>query len=150
MCIVFFGRCFHNNLAVISHFGQVVRHSRLREFNSSALCRKVSNQGCNGGRKGRTIPRAPDHWVAPKRPDNVASFFFNAVHLLRAGLRFEHGAPNLFLALGAISPRYAPVSHRGLFAKIPSLPLAPEIIFFRHYPCFMTVGKDLNKVRFEN
>jgi len=39
------------------------------------------------------------------------------------------GTQNLFLALGAIPPRSAPLSHRGLFAKIPSLPIALEIIF---------------------
>ena len=68
----------------------------------------MSNQGCNEGGKRRTIPRAPDDWVAPKGPNNVASFSSIQLHL-RKGLRFEHEAPNFFLALGAISPRYARV-----------------------------------------
>jgi len=52
------------------------------------------------------MPRAPDHWEAPKSTNNVASTIFNTAHLLPKDLRFE---PNLFLALGAFSCRYAPV-----------------------------------------
>jgi len=47
-----------------------------------------------------------------KNPNNGASFFFNTVHLLPNDLQFEHGALNLFLALGTILPRYVLVSHR--------------------------------------
>jgi len=82
------------------------------------------------------MPRASNHWGLPKSPNNVASFFFNTVHLLPKGVRFEHGAPlpNLFLTPGASSLRYAPVSHRGLFKKILSQSLAPGIIFLRSLP----------------
>ena len=41
------------------------------------------------------------------------------------------GTPNLFLTPGAISPRYTSVPHCGLIAKIPSLPLAPEMKFLQ-------------------
>ena len=53
---------------------------------------------CRGG-QGGTRSRAP------KGPNNVASAFF---HLLPKDLRFEHSAPKLFLAPGAIKPRYVP------------------------------------------
>jgi len=56
-----------------------------------------------------------------KSPNNVTSAFFNTVNLLSKDLRFHHGgaklrpwgfgsttgAPNLFIAPGAIQPRYA-------------------------------------------
>jgi len=42
-----------------------------------------------------------------------AGLYGHPVYLLPKGLRFEHG--------GAISHGYATVSHRGIFAKIPSL-----------------------------
>ena len=52
-----------------------------------------------GGKMG-TIPRAPNHWVAPKRPNNVASTFFNTVHLLMKHLRFEHVRAKLVYCSG--------------------------------------------------
>jgi len=45
--------------------------------------------------------------AAPKSPNNVTSTFFNTPHLLPKDIRFEQGTPNLLLAPGAISPRYA-------------------------------------------
>ena len=53
---------------------------------------------------GRRMTAGDAKWLrrAPKSPNNVASTFFNAVHLLPKDLGFEHGAPNLFLAPGAI------------------------------------------------
>ena len=42
------------------------------------------------------------------------------------------------------------VSHRGLFAKIPNLVLAPELIFFQSLPKIQTIGEDRNKDRFKN
>jgi len=63
---------------------------------------------------GRITMGAPNHCGgAPKSPNNVTSGFFsvddnvtstfiNPVHLLPKDLSWEHGAPNLFLALGAI------------------------------------------------
>ena len=52
--------------------------------------------------------------TAPKCSNNVTSAFFNTVNLLSKDLRFHHGgfgsttgAPNLFIAPGAIQPRYA-------------------------------------------
>jgi len=74
-------------------------------------------QGRNEGGKGGTIPRAPNLnggakslWGAPKSPNNVTNRFFNTVYLLPKDLRFEHGAPNLLLAPGAIWSRYAPAA----------------------------------------
>jgi len=58
------------------------------------------------------MPLKLNHWGVPKSPNNVASTFFNAVHLLPKDLRFEHGAPNFFLVPGTIKPRYAPVSNQ--------------------------------------
>jgi len=61
------------------------------------------------GRKGGTVPRAPNDYGgaeslcgALKSPDNATSTFFKTVHLLPKDLRFEHWAPNLLLAPGAI------------------------------------------------
>jgi len=41
-------------------------------------------------------------WGTPKSSKNTTSTFFNTVHLLPKDLSFEHGAPNLLLAPGAI------------------------------------------------
>jgi len=49
------------------------------------------------------MPRAPNHWEAPKSPNDDASKFFNILYLLPKDLRFEHGVPNLFLVPGAIT-----------------------------------------------
>jgi len=46
-------------------------------------------QGRNEGGKGDTIPRAPESF------NNVASTFFNTVHLLPKDFRFEHGGAKL-------------------------------------------------------
>ena len=42
------------------------------------------------------MPLALSHCVATKSPNNVASTFFNTVHLLPKDVRFEYGVPNLF------------------------------------------------------
>jgi len=87
---------------------------------------QVSQPGTQRGGLRGTISRAPNHyggaeWLreAPKSPNNVASTFFNTVHLLPTSdanmgrafacdLRFEEasgskqGTPNLLLAPGAI------------------------------------------------
>ena len=52
-------------------------------------------QGRTDGGQGNTIPRALNHWGAPKSPNNVARTFFNTAHLLRKGLKFEHGGVKL-------------------------------------------------------
>jgi len=59
----------------------------------------VFKQGCT--ERGHNA-RTPNHVGAPKNPKNVASTFFNAAHLPPKGLKFEHGAPNLFLDHGTI------------------------------------------------
>jgi len=83
------------NVVVFSHLGEVVRHSGLCEFHSCALCREMSNQGRN---LGGTIP-GRQITGAPKSRNNVASFFFNAVHLLSTYLRFKYeGAKLVFLS----------------------------------------------------
>jgi len=58
---------------------------------------------------GINFPRSRMTAGATKNLNNVASTFFfvtstfiSAVHLFQKDLRFEHGAPNLLLALGAI------------------------------------------------
>jgi len=70
----------------------------------------------------------------PKSPSNVASFFFNAVHLLPKDLRFKYGSAKLVSCPGRNLTSVSPLSHRGLFGKKTSLALAPELIFFRSLP----------------
>jgi len=60
------------------------------------------NKGRNGEGSRGTIPREP------KSPNNVASTLFNTLHLHPKDLMFEHGAPNLLLAPGAIEPGHTP------------------------------------------
>jgi len=48
----------------------------------------------------RTILRVPNHWRAPKSPNNVASTFFNTVRLLAKDLMFEHGDAKLVFCPG--------------------------------------------------
>jgi len=63
----------------------------------------MTHQGRNKGMaKGDPIPRTPNHWGAPKSPNNVASTFFNTTHLLPRDLKFEYGVDKLFFAPGAI------------------------------------------------
>jgi len=52
-------------------------------------------RGITNGDKGDTIPRAPNHYGAPKSPNNVTSTVFNTVHLLPKDRRFEHGGAKL-------------------------------------------------------
>ena len=77
----------------------------------SFLFRKlfVLNKGVTRKGKGAQLP---GRWITvgaaaslqgvPKIPKIVASTSFNTVHLLPTDLRLEHGAPYLFLAIGAI------------------------------------------------
>ena len=62
------------------------------------------DQGGNEGGKGCTIPHPTNYWGAPKSPSNVSSTFFNTVHSLPKNFAVgsNMGAPNLFLAPGAI------------------------------------------------
>jgi len=51
----------------------------------------MTHQGRNKGMaKGDTIPRTPNHWGAPKNPNNAASTFVNTTHLLPRDLKFEY------------------------------------------------------------
>ena len=68
---------------------------------------------------------------APKSHNNVVSFVFKAIDLLPKYLRFKCGGARLVSFLGRNLTSYALLSRRGLFAKIPYLVLAPELIFFR-------------------
>jgi len=53
-----------------------------------------------GGRG--TLPRAPNHYGAPKSPNHAKSTFFNTVHLLPQDLGFEHGGrQTCFLSRGS-------------------------------------------------
>jgi len=63
-----------------------------------------------GGHNGPVAENVQQWEGKPKTSDNVARSYFNAVHLLpkRKTLGSNTGAPNLFLAPGAIQPRYAP------------------------------------------
>jgi len=66
------------------------------------------HRGVTRGDKGERFPGAESLWGTeslrrvPKSPNNVTSTFFNAVYLLPKDLRFDNGAPNLLLVLGAI------------------------------------------------
>ena len=82
------------------------------------------NQGCCGvtrGNKGSTILRAPNHcgraeWLrgAPKSPNIVTIFFFNAVHLLPKDLRFEHWGPKVASCPGRHLTSIRPWSNAGV------------------------------------
>jgi len=61
-------------------------------------CGFSDHQGRNEGEKRAQRPGRRISGGALKSPDNVASTFFNTVHLLPKDLRFEHRAPNLFLS----------------------------------------------------
>jgi len=62
-----------------------------------------SVQGCNGGGTRREqFPSADSLRRAPKSPQNITNTSFSAVNLRPKEVRFEHGAPNLLLAPGAI------------------------------------------------
>jgi len=63
-----------------------------------------------GRNEGENIsPGAESLRGLPKSSNNVASTFFNTVHLLPKDLRFEHGAVKLAsMTPGAIQCRYAP------------------------------------------
>jgi len=61
--------------------------------------KEVSTRGVT---KGAQFPGRRITMGAPKSPNNVTDTFFSTVHLLPKDLRFEHGAPNLLLAPGAI------------------------------------------------
>ena len=87
---------------------------------------KWCKQGCNEGGQGGTIPLARNYYGGTKslqelkRPNNLTSIFFNAVHLLPSDMRFEHGGANLHLAPGANELRYAPgckVAHGQKFER---------------------------------
>jgi len=104
---------------------KVVRHSGFFGFHSYALCREVSHQG---GNDGGSMPHTPNHWGAPKSRNKV--FFFNAIHLLPKYLRFKYGGAKLVSCPGC----NLTFCHAGDSAKIPSLVLAPEFIFFQSLP----------------
>jgi len=89
------GNPIHGPTSVVfSQLGEVVRHSGLYkfQFHSCPLCLELSHQGRN---KGASMPRAPNHWGAPKSRNNVVNFFFNAIHLLLKYLRFKYGGAEL-------------------------------------------------------
>lgn len=66
-------------------------------FTAESATHSVTTRGVARGVKGRTMPRAPNNWVAPKSPNNLEGTFFITAHLLP-------GPPNMFLAPGAIKP----------------------------------------------
>jgi len=81
---------------------------------------------------------------APKRPNNVASAFFNTVYLLPKDLRFERGYAKLDSCLGrhltSILPWFwftASDKHLQIFAKI-------VIKFCLASLCMQTVVKNTN------
>jgi len=49
----------------------------------------------NEGERVTIPPTLPNHWGAPKNPNNSATTFFNAVNLLPKNLSFEHGGAKL-------------------------------------------------------
>jgi len=115
------------NVVLISEFGEVVLHSGFCEFHSCALCCEVSHQGRHEGEQcpGRRITGG-----APKSR-KMSQVFSSIQHIYsQKTLGSNMGAPKLFLSRAA-SNVGTPTSHRELFANIPSLALAPELIFFR-------------------
>jgi len=80
------------------------------------------------------MPRVPKHRVAPKVPTMLQVFSLIEYIYSEKALGSNMGTPNLFHAPDEIKPRNAPVSHRGLLAKIPALLLAPAAIFLRALP----------------
>ena len=76
----------------------------------------VCSRGETRGERGHKYPGAELLRGAPRSPNNVTSTFFNAVDLPLKDISFEHEAPNLLLAPGAVLPRYAP----GLLTAVPA------------------------------
>jgi len=77
---------------------QFLFYSNLQKHKSDDLIFRGVTKGGQGG----TIPRASNDCGgrqmtagAPKRPHNVASTFFNAIHLLAKNLKFENGGVKL-------------------------------------------------------
>ena len=66
-----------------------------------------------------------------KRHSNVISTILKTEHLLPKDLRFEHGAPNVFIAPGSIKPCYAHRRSKGGSKE----PCPPKI--FRKYSHFV-------------
>ena len=60
-----------------------------------------TNRGVTRGEKGLQLPRRRNIAGAPKGPTNVASTYFNTVHLLPKDLRYEHGGPKFVVAPAA-------------------------------------------------
>ena len=122
----------HGRTKVVVFFqSEAVRHSGLCEFHSCALCREVSHKERKEGDK---MPWAPNHWGVLKSRNNVAGFFFNAVHLLPNYLRLKYGGAKPFSCPGRNLNSVRHFVAPGLFEKIPTLVLAPELIFLRSLP----------------
>jgi len=81
---------FHNNCA------QRRLYSWLLTLSTSEVARAGAYRG---GKRGHNA-HAPNHWGAPKSPNNVASAFFNTVHLILKDLRVgTWGRQTYFLSL---------------------------------------------------
>jgi len=67
------------------------------------LCVNPSlDQGRTKGGRGQNSLVTESLRGEPKSPNNVTSIFFIRVRLLPKEMRFDHGAPNLLIAPGAI------------------------------------------------
>jgi len=65
------------------------------------VCKQSAFKDTTRGASGVNAPSA-ESLGAPKSPSNVASTFFNTVHLLPKDLSSNMGEPNFFFAPGAI------------------------------------------------
>ena len=65
---------------------------------SSTPRRDHTSRGVTRRGMGSTMPRAPNHWGAPKSPNNVVSTYFDTAHSLPNGFRFENGRQTCFLS----------------------------------------------------
>ena len=134
------------NVVVFSQLGEVVRHSEHCEVHSHALCREVSHQEHNRGHDAL----GAESLGSAKIRNNVASFLFNARHLIPKQLRFKYGGAKLVSCPGRNLTSARPFVTPWTLLKSYLWCLHLSLYSFGHYPRFMTIGKDRKKDRFEN
>jgi len=86
----------HHHKLINEFFADSIWHSRHRR-----IALESDEQGHNEGvPREAQFPGLRVTMGAPKSSNNVTSTFFNTVHLLPKGLRFEHGAAKLASCTG--------------------------------------------------
>jgi len=101
-------------------------------FTAAQFVEKCRTRGVT---RGAQCPGA-ESLGALKSPNNAASFFFNAGHLLPKDLSFKYGGANLASCPGRNITSVCPFVTPWTLHKFPSLAIAPELIFFRSLPRF--------------